>query len=178
MARKDYRYTGFEDEKAITELMLYALPKVCRAKADRERWIESCALNSSSPLDSVAVQGGLSRPKEERYMEAKDNDKILKWLTTIEVRLGDKIRHLPKVERDVVCEYYLSGDMPSHQMVARKLQMRDQTVRAVRLRAVDKLVRACTSVYHTFCLWREVDDMELEARRGLIASLIGKNEAA
>ena len=179
MAKKDYRYVGFEDEKSITEIMLFSLPKICRARVEREKWLESLAMSVSSPSDSIHVEGGDTLSKAQRFVEAKEADKLLHWLTTIEVRLCDKIKHLNKAERTAICEYYLSGERRTNAEVARKLGMGNEAARIMRMRARDKLVRACTSVYHLFCLWREHDDVELEERKdGVSALLKEKNEAA
>ncbi len=176
MARRDYRYIGFEDEKAITEIMLRALPKVCKARVDREAWLDSLALSAPSIQTDIRVQGGDSMSKAQRLIEQKESDKILGWLKLIEVRLCDKIQHLSKVERAVIREYFLGEEIGTDAEVGRRLGISKFTAKTIRLRARDKLIRACTSVYHCFCLWREQDEIDLDRRRGTRLDGIMKEE--
>jgi len=178
MARRDYRFVGFEDEKTITEIMLRALPKVCRARVDREAWLDSLALSGPSGSSIGRVQGGTDVDKAQRLIEKKESDKVLGWLRLIEVRLCDKIQHLSQPERAVIREYYLTDGYPPDREVARKLKIKKGTVQSIRLRARNKMVRACTSVYHVFCLWREQDELDLDQRGGSELDKIIKEEAA
>jgi len=176
VARRDYRYVGFEDEKAITEIMLRALPKVCKARVDREAWLESLALSAPSIRTDVRVQGGDSIDKAQRFLEQKESDRTLGWLRLIEVRLCDKIQHLSKAERSVIREYFLGEELSTDTAVGKKLGISKYTAKTIRLRARDKLIRACTSVYHCFCLWREQDEIDLDKRRGARLDGIMKEE--
>lgn len=176
MAQRDYRFVGYEDEKDITEVMLRALPKVCKARVDREAWLDSLALSTTSGSNNIRVQGGDDIVKTQQFVEAKEADKTLGLLKLIEVRLCDKIQHLSKVERAVVREYFLSEDGPTDAEVGRRLGVSKYTVKTIRLRARDKLIRACTSVYHHFCLWREKDEIELDRRRSVRLDSIMKEE--
>lgn len=179
MARSDSRYVGFEDERVITEVMLRALPRVCKAREDRRAWLISMASSVSSAPNDVHVQGGDVLCRAEKYVEALDGDRLLGWLSTIEVRLADKLSHLSRIERAALCAFYFSGDKISNAEMAKRIGVKSvHTARSIRLRAFDKMVRPCTSVYHLFCLWREQDDVALEKRRAGRVPLDMKKGAA
>lgn len=172
MARRDYRYVGFEDEKAITDIMLRALPKVCRARVEREEWIERVFCAVPSIATDVRVQGGESVPLAQKIAEKKETDKVLGWLRLIEQRLCGKVRYLTKAEKEVVNAAYWGEERLTDAEVARQIKKNKRTTSVIRLNARDKMIRACTSVYHPFCLWREYDEIELDKRNGELFSKI------
>lgn len=177
MALRDYRYTGFEDENNITEIILYSLPKVVRARKERLRYLETHAMGGSPMSGSERVQGGEDMPKLQQYLERKEKDKILSWLSTIETRVSDKVKHLPPIEKKFVREYYFSGKIVPMGAVAKTLGIEGRAASSMRFRVMGKLRRSCTSVYHLFCLWREQDDMEMEERRSELDSLLNEGAA-
>lgn len=171
MASRDYRYVGFKDEENITEIILYSLPKVSRARKERQRYLESRALSAGAALDADRVQGGSDVSKPQRFLEKEEKDKLLSWLGTIEVRVCDRLKQLSSTERAFAKEYYLSGKVVSCYAVAKQLGMPISTAKAIRRRVIHKLKRGCTSVYYIFCLWRAQDDVELDNRRGDLDSV-------
>lgn len=178
MALRDYRYTGFEDENSITEIILYSLPKVVRARKERIRYLETHAMSGSPMSGNEKVQGGDDTPKLQRYLEGKERDRILSWLSTIEARVSDKVKHLPPIEKEFIREYYFSGKVMPMGVVAKKLGIEGRAASSMRVRVIGKLRRSCTSVYHLFCLWREHDDMEMEERRSELEYLLNDKGAA
>ena len=172
MATRDYRYTGFNDENSITEIMLYSLPVVVRARKDRKRYLENMAMASPALSGKERVQGGSDEGKEQRYVENVEHDKILGWLSLIETRVGDKVKHLSLAEKTFVKKYYFSGKIGSVAKVAMEMGCSASTANSMRIRTIGKLRRACTSVYHVFCLWREQDDRDMDERSRELSEII------
>ena len=173
MALRDYRYTGFDDENSITEILLYSMPKIVKARKERARYLESRAMQGASMSTEERVQGGEETPKAQNYLERKERDKILTWLSTIERRIGDKVKNLSKVEKDFIREYYFSGRIIPMPAVAERIGVESKVASQLRFRVMGKLRRSCTSVYHLFCMWREQDDREMEERRSELDDIIG-----
>lgn len=172
MASRDYRYIGYEDENNITEIILYAMPKVVQARKERERYLESRALSASSPTDAERVQGGADVTRAQRYMEGVEDDQILHWLSMIETRVCERVMHLSAVDKAFLKECYFSGRLTSCYAAGKALGMPSSSAKDARRRIIRELKRGCTSVYHYFCLWREQDDIDLDKRKNDLDGLI------